>query len=187
MRRAGRLLASLVLLIAACAAALLAAGTVDDARASDVAIVLGSKVDTSGQPSARLAARLDQGAAVYRRGLARAVIVSGGTGQEGFDEALVMRNYLIKAGLPPAAIIMDPHGVTTEATARNSAAIMQARGWTSAIVVTQHFHVPRTVLALRRAGVAQLSSTYPRFTEARDLYSTLRELVALPVYWLFSH
>lgn len=187
MRWWRKLIGALALLTVACSGALIIAGTADDARPSDVAIVLGSKVELSGEPSARLAARLDQGVAVYRRGLARAVIVSGGTGKEGFDEALAMRDYLVRAGLPSSAIIMDSLGVTTEATATNSAAIMRSRGWTSAIVVTQHFHVPRTMLALRRAGVPHVSSTYPRFAELRDIYSTLRELVALPTYWLFPH
>jgi len=38
--------------------------------------------------------------------------------------------------------------------AKNSAAIMQQRGLTSAVVVTQYFHITRARYALRRAGVA---------------------------------
>lgn len=176
------LLAALLVIVLA-TAALIIAGTVDDAQPSDVAIVLGSKVETSGQPSARLAARLDRGAHMYHTKLARAVIVSGGFGVEGFDEAMVMRDYLVRQGVPASAILVDSYGVTTEATAINSAALMRARGWRSAIVVTQHFHVPRTMMALRQAGVQQLTSSYARFVEPRDIYSTLREIVALPAYW----
>lgn len=187
MRHIRKLMLAALLTVVLCSAALLIAGTVDDARPSDVAIVLGSKVELNGQPSARLAARLDQGAAMYERQLARVIIVSGGVGKEGFDEAAVMRGYLVQRGVPAAAIVTDSLGVTTEATAANSAAIMRARGWRSAIVVTQHFHVPRTRLALQRAGIHDVTSTYPRFAEMRDIYSTLRELVALPTYWLSSH
>lgn len=172
------------LAVAAGTCTLLATGMRDDARPSDVAIILGSKVELNGKPSARLAARLDQGAAMYARGLARHVIVSGGVGKEGFDEAKVMRDYLVSQGLPSSVIHVDSLGIDTESTAVNSAVIMRERGWTSAVVVTQYFHVPRSALALRRAGVADITSSYPRFVEPRDVYSTLRELVALPLYWL---
>lgn len=184
LRRAAGLMLALV---AAATAALVVAGTADDARPSDVAIVLGSKVELSGQPSARLAARLDQGLQMYRSGLARAVIVSGGVGKEGFDEALVMRAYLLARGVPAAAIVTDSLGLDTEATAVNSAAIMRARGWTSAIAVTQYFHVPRTRLALHQAGIAHVTVTHARYLETRDIYSTLRELVAFPAYWMKHH
>ena len=173
-----------LLLSATYAAALIIAGTIDDARPSDTAVILGSKVELTGQPSARLAARLDQGAVMYRAGLARTLIVSGGVGREGFDEAAVMRDYLVGKGVPAGAIIVDSLGLDTQATAANCAAIMRARGWSSAIVVTQHFHVPRTRLALRMAGVKHVTVTHAHFAEWRDIYSTLRELVALPIYWL---
>lgn len=176
-----------VIMLALGVIALVIAGTADDAAPSDVAIVLGSKVELNGKPSARLAARLDQGAAMYRRRLAPFLLVSGGVGREGFDEALVMRDYLVSKGVPASAILVDSLGVTTEATAVNSAAIMRTRGWTRAIVVTQYFHVPRTRMALRHAGIDKVTSTYPRFVEARDIYSTLRELAALPAYWLSAH
>lgn len=175
----------ILLLICFYGAALIIAGVRDDARPSDVAIILGSKVETNGQPSARLAARLDQGARMLRQGMARHVIVSGGVGVEGHDEAKVMQAYLVRKGVPASQIVIDSLGITTEATAANSAAIMRTRGWRSAIVVTQYFHVPRTALALRRNGIRDVSSTYPRFIEARDLYSLPREMVALPTYWVF--
>jgi uncharacterized SAM-binding protein YcdF (DUF218 family) len=121
---------------------------------------------------------------MYRSKLAPTLIVSGGVGKEGFDEAVVMRDYLVRKGVPATAVIVDSLGVDTQATSINSAAIMRARGWSSAIVVTQHFHVPRTKLALQKAGVRQVTVTHARFVEWRDIYSTLRELVALPVYWI---
>jgi uncharacterized SAM-binding protein YcdF (DUF218 family) len=51
-------------------------------------------------------------------------------------------------------------------------------------VVTQYFHIPRAMLALRKAGAPGISATYPRFFEWRDFYSILRELAALPDYAL---
>jgi vancomycin permeability regulator SanA len=170
------------LLLAGGGCAIVADGLRDDARRSDVGIVLGSKVELDGRPSARLAARLDKTVELYRAGLFPKVIVSGGLGKEGYDEATVMRDYLVARGVPAAALIVDSDGVNTEATAKNSAALMRERGLKSAVVVTQYFHISRTKLALRNSGVATVYAAHPRFVEWRDVYSTFREAVAVPVY-----
>jgi len=159
-------------------------GLRDDAQASDVGVVLGSKVELDGTPSERLRARLDKAAELYRQGMFRHIIVSGGTGVEGFSEAQVMAAYLAeRQAIPRAAILLDEHGNTTEATARNSATIMRAHGFRSAVVVTQFFHLTRSRYALQRAGVATVYTAHADYFEARDVYSLARELIALPVYW----
>ncbi|MEJ7805532.1 MAG: YdcF family protein [Telluria sp.] len=163
------------------------AGMADDLRPTDVGVVLGSKVELNGQPSRRLAARLERGASLYAQGVFPRVIVSGGTGSEGFDEALVMRDYLVARGVPLAAIIVDSGGVTTQATARNCASLMARNGFKSVTVVTQYFHVPRTRMALRRHGIGAIGSAHARFFELRDVYSIAREVAALPAYWLSPH
>ncbi len=164
-------------------AAISASGLADDLQPSDVGLVLGSKVALTGQPSARLAARLDRAVALYGAGVFRQVIVSGGTGVEGFDEAAVMRAYLIDRGVPSAAIIVDSDGATTAASARNCAALMAKHGFTRVTVVTQYFHVPRTRLALRAHGITHIGSAHAQYVELRDLYSIAREVAALPAYW----
>ena len=144
---------------------------------SDLAVVLGNAV-VAGRPSPRLQARLDVAVALFRAGLVRRVLVSGGVDTAGNDEAAIMAAYLVKAGIPTAAVLQDPLGRDTAATARNTAALRPA----SVVVVTQWFHVPRATLAMRRAGVANVSAAWPRFAEWRDAYSFGREAVALPVY-----
>jgi vancomycin permeability regulator SanA len=173
-------------LVAAALSALLivVAGLMDDIQTSDVAVILGSKVELNGQPSARLAARLDKGLALYRTGVTTTLIVSGGTGVEGFSEAIIMRDYLSQRGVPLANIIVDENGFNTDATAKNCAAIMRARGFHSVIVVTQYFHIARTTMALRFQDVRNVHSAHAHYLEMRDIYSTAREALALPVYWI---
>jgi len=162
-------------------------GLVDNVTESDVGIVLGSKVMPDGTPSARLRARLDKADELFRKGMFKYVIVSGGTGKEGRSEARAMADYLAgEKNVPREAIIIDEYGNTTQATAQNSAGIMKERGLTSAVVVTQYFHITRARYALRRAGVAKVCTAHARYFEMRDLYSIAREAVALPVYWLPS-
>lgn len=164
------------------AAAIVADGLSDHLGRSDVGVVLGSKVELDGRPSPRLAARLDEAAALYRRGLFAAVIVSGGVGKEGFDEGRVMAAYLVAHGVPAGAIITDSHGDTTWATAVNTAAIMRAHGWTRATAITQYFHISRTRLALKRQGIAVVYTGHPSHFEARDPWAIAREVAGYVSY-----
>ncbi len=157
-------------------------GMRDEISPSDVGLVLGNTVQADGQPSARLRARLDKTLELYRAGLFAEVIVSGGVGVEGFDEAEVMKRYLIDNGVPEARIHVDSQGLDTHRTARNAAAMMAAHGWSSALVVSQYYHIPRCRLALARSGVASVASAHADYFEARDLYSTAREVVAYGFY-----
>ena len=145
---------------------------------TDPIVVLGNAVMADGQPSPRLRARLDAALAAYRAGLAPRVLVSGGIAG-GQDEAPSMAAYLAAQGVPAAAAL-DPQGMDTWATARATAALLGGSG--RVIVATQWFHVPRTLLALRRFGVTAAGAAWPMFWEARDLASFMREAVALPWY-----
>src|SRR5712691_8724464 len=124
--------------VAVCA--ILSDGLTDTAQESDIGIVLGSRVMLDGTPSARLRARLDKAGELYQRGLFKHVIVSGGTDADGHNEAAVMADYLATQNkVPREAIILDERGNTTQATARNSVAIMKQRGFSSSVVITQYF------------------------------------------------
>lgn len=161
---------------------LVLAGGRDDPGRADLALVLGSKVERDGTPSPRLRARLDTALAWYRAGDFPDIVASGGTGVEGFDEAVVMRDYLVARGVPAAHVIVDGGGATTFASARNTAAIVRERGLRSVFVVSQGFHVPRARLALRRFGVPVVYSAHAPFFEWRDLYSAPRELAGYAAY-----
>ena len=163
---------------------IVADGLRDDIHAADVAIVPGNTVEKDGRPSARLRARLDQTVALYRQGLFPDVIVSGGVGREGFDEAEVMKRYLVENGVPGGSIHVDSGGATTHLTARNASRMMRENGWQSALVVSQYFHVPRMRLALKRSGVAPVFSAHARYFELRDIYSIAREVVGYGAYLL---
>ncbi|SDQ43796.1 DUF218 domain-containing protein [Paraburkholderia fungorum] len=157
-------------------------GLFSRAHPADVAVVLGNTVHVDGSPSPRLAARLDKAYQCYEQRQCKLVFVSGGVDASGTDEALAMRTYLVFRGVPSDSIVLDRSGNDTWSTARNASAFMRARGLSSALVVTQYFHLPRAMFALKRFGVRQVSGAYPAFWEARDVYSIAREVPALVWY-----
>ena len=159
-------------------AGLAAVGLAASPRPSDLAVVFGNAVAEDGQPSPRLRARLDVALAFYRAGMVKRVMVSGGVEQPGGrDEARAMASWLEARGVPRAVILEDAEGTDTMETARHAAVVGG-----SVVAVTQWFHLPRAVMIMRRLGVRDVSGAWPRFAEARDAYSFLREAVALPFY-----
>ena len=182
--RLGTVLVALAACYVLAATALVVDGLNDEVFAADLIVVLGNTVQPDGQPSPRLRARLDAAWDVHLRYPRAMIMVSGGTGKEGFDESQVMAAYLIQRGVPATLIVQDGQSLDTAATARNASAYMQGHGSRSAIVVSQYFHLSRTKLALRRAGVSRLGSAHALFVEWRDLYSIFREVPAYAAYAL---
>jgi vancomycin permeability regulator SanA len=162
------------------------AGLSDNIDRSDVAVVLGNTVDLNGKPSARLQARLDKTIELYRQGIFKNTIVSGGVGKEGFDEAVVMKQYLVAHGLPSAGIFVDSKGDNTYLTSKRTAELMTEHQWQSAIAISQYFHLPRTKLALQRFGVKTVRTAHADFFEPRDIYSIVREIFSYGSYQIRS-
>ena len=134
-------------------------GTTDYRRPADAAVIFGAQVYPTGLPSQTLADRIATGVELYRQGLVPILVMSGGDGKEGFNEARVMRDIAVAAGVDPAAIVVDPVGVSTEATVANMAALLnlQPGGDTRLIAVSQAYHLPRVQLAFAVTGIDVLT------------------------------
>ena len=149
-------------------------------------VVLGNQVDPNGEPSLRLKARLDKAIQLYQQGFAPNIIVSGGIESDGIDEALSMKSYLLIHNIPEARIYSDNQGNDTYSTAHNVSVILYRKGWASAIVVSQFYHLARSTFALEQFGVSEVYSAHADFYELRDVYSLGREVIALLVYRIRS-
>jgi uncharacterized SAM-binding protein YcdF (DUF218 family) len=158
-------------------------GRRERAGRADVAVILGSRVDGSGRPSARLDARLERGLQVWRAHRAPRIIVSGGTFR-GLDEAHTMKAWLLAHGVPDSVVTEDPHGRDTWETARFTRAWLTAHGGRSAIAVSQYFHLPRCRLAFARHGIRTVYTAGPDFAEWRDVLAAPREVLGLVKYAL---
>ncbi len=160
-------------------------GLSDDIEKADVIVIFGNKVEENGVPSQRLQNRLERGISLYEQGISPRIIVSGGLGKEGFEETLVMKEYLMDNAVPEETIIVDTEGYDTYQTARNVKEIMEENNMTSIIIVSQYYHITRAKLAFHRFGIRDVYTAHAvMFPELRDIYSIPREIIGY-YYYLF--
>lgn len=159
-------------------------GLRDELEFSDAAVVLGNKVELNGEPSERLKGRLNKAVELYDKNYFEYIIVSGGIGKEGYDEAEVMKKYLIENGIPDEKIIMDNQGYNSFMTAHNTKLIMNNMNLESITIITQFYHISRTKLAFDNIGIENVYSAHADYFELRDIYSLIREFFAYYKYLL---
>jgi uncharacterized SAM-binding protein YcdF (DUF218 family) len=130
----------------------------DAAAPADAIVVLGA-AQYNGRPSPVFRARLDHAAALFRRGLAPHLIVTGGVGAgDTVSEAVVGRRYLVGGRVDPAAVVAVATGRSTEPSLRAAADWIRTRGGRRAILVSDGFHMLRLCLTARRLGLVPLGS-----------------------------
>ncbi|MGE3724715.1 MAG: YdcF family protein [Candidatus Sericytochromatia bacterium] len=159
-------------------------GLQDSRDRAHVALVMGSQVLPNGLPSNRLKARLERALELYQKKQVAFILVSGGLGKEGHEEAIVMGRYLMRKGVDHDDILVDTEGDDTFQTAANAAKMLESRDLVSVIVVSSYFHILRSQLALSKCGVQPAWGSYARIFEWRDLYWSLpREMLGYVGYF----
>jgi uncharacterized SAM-binding protein YcdF (DUF218 family) len=152
---------------------------------SDVIVVFGAAVREGGRPSGALQRRLLHGVELLRQDLAPFLLVTGGGGRHGPSEAEVMRDLALGAGVPGERIVMETASTSTFTSALACLDIMRARGWQSALVVSDAYHLRRAAMVLRSFGIRVSTSAAPGAREAnrraRWWYYVARETIAQPI------
>lgn len=171
-----------ILYFAAFLSAIHIAGTRDNTRPADVIIVLGAGLRRDGRPGPALTRRSLQAADLWRKGSAPAVICAGGQA-ESFprSEADACREILRRQGLPQSAILLEDTSRSTEENALFSSRLMAERGWTSAVLVSDSYHMLRAGWLFSQQGVEVYASPVPaqRIHHPHSYpHSLLREFLA---------
>jgi uncharacterized SAM-binding protein YcdF (DUF218 family) len=142
----------------ASAAAVLVWSSRDEAQPAQAIVVLGA-AQYAGKPSPVLRARLDHGLDLWNRHLASLLILTGGTGAgDTTSEAAVGRTYARKRGVPDSAILVENAGRTTSESMRAVAGMLEVRGLTTALLVSDPFHMLRLRILARRFGFTPYTS-----------------------------
>jgi len=150
-------------------------GETDEQRPADAIVVLGA-AHYEETPSAVFAARLDHAVALYRAGLARYLVMTGGRAPgDRLAEADTARDYAIQRGVPPEAILSEDRGRDTLASVRNVATVMREQGLERALFVSDRLHMLRVLRIAEDLGIEAYGS--PTTTSPAD---------ATPALWLRS-
>lgn len=145
-----------------------------DGDTVDCVIVLGASA-RSGSPSLMLRDRLDLAYELYESGYVKKILVSGDHMYDDYDEANVMKEYLMDLGVEEADIFMDHAGVNTYTTMRRAQDVFLVE---SCIISTQEYHLYRAVYIAENLGIESTGIACDVFISSRMPYFKAREFVA---------
>jgi len=145
-----------------------------------VAIVLGAKVQENGEPSNALNDRIVTAVELYRAGRVKKILMSGDNPTENYDEPTAMKATAIKLGIPEGDIILDFAGRRTYDTCYRAREIFEVK---KAVVVTQKFHLPRTLYLCNNLGVDSIGVTANRRRYEGEDYWAYREFFSTASAW----
>jgi len=156
---------------------------------ADAIVVLGA-AQYDGRPSPILQARLLHALQLYRAGLARAIVTSGGKepgDDSAYTEASVGAAWLAQQGVPPGRILQEDTGRTTWESLSNVAAIGRAHGYHTVILVTDPLASARAqqmalAVGFRAAYVSPASYLDLPWTDRTKLEQWGEETAALMLY-----
>ena len=182
----GAAVLAFVLLVVSTALAIWWTARQDSRPGSDAIVVLGS-AQYNGVPSSIFEARLEHAVKLYEDGVAPVVVTVGGkkAGDE-FTEAEAGRDYLAANGIPADALLAVPTGVDTLESMRAVASTFRDRGWSSAVLVSDPWHVMRAERMAEDAGIDASGSPTRQGpavqTRATQFRYILRETAAYLLY-----
>ncbi len=157
-----------------------------DARPSDCMIVLGAHVWMDGHMSGALQFRCDRALEGWREGIAPAIIVCGGQGDdEPTTEAEAMRAWLTAQGVPDEAVYLDDTSVNTRENLEHARAIMAANGFRTAAICTNSYHLRRALWLAGDVGIDACGLSARSLTTVSSVVRNyIRESISWVLYFL---
>jgi uncharacterized SAM-binding protein YcdF (DUF218 family) len=129
----------------------------------DVILVLGNPARADGSIAPTAQSRVLEAIRQYRAGMAPRLLMTGGAVANRYVEAQVMLQFAESQGVPASALLAESQSRNTIQNAYYSYKIMQAHGWTSALVVSSPTHLRRASLIFSHFPLAwrMVAAPYP--------------------------
>lgn len=124
--------------------------TVESLPKTQAALVLGAGLLTNGKLSPIFKDRIDTAILLYKAKKVETILVSGDDGTTDHNEVNPAREYLLTQGVPARDIFLDHAGFDTYSSMYRASIIFKVK---SVIIVTQSFHLPRSVFIARKLGI----------------------------------
>ncbi len=142
----------------------------------DCVIALGAQVLPDGTPCHQLYDRVQIASQIFLDGAGKKLLLSGDSRvPEEYDEISAMTEVAKEHKVAKKDILSDPAGLNTYASMEN---LNNGFGFDSAVIVTQEYHIYRSVYIARKMGIdAYGVSSDPR-PYATIVYNEAREVLA---------
>ena len=145
-----------------------------DAPSRPVAIVFGAA-------GSILEDRVTTGVELYKAGKVQKLLMTGDNSRNNYNEPKAMREQAIAEGVPASAIVCDYAGFRTYDSLYRARAIF---GVTSALLVTQRYHLPRALFLAHRLGIEAVGVDAAKRRYVGQWSFDLREIAAVEVAWV---
>ncbi len=141
----------------------------------DVGIVLGGMIEydpTFVRPQFNRAVdRLMQAINLYKDGKIKRILISGGSGsilEKNMLEAVILKNYMIKLGIPDSIIIVEKYSKNTHENAVYSKKVLDSLHITGrCLLITSGFHMPRSIRCFKKVGMEVTPYSSDRYSGPR--------------------
>ncbi|MFA5792343.1 MAG: ElyC/SanA/YdcF family protein [Candidatus Gracilibacteria bacterium] len=161
--------------------------TIENVPTKDVAIVFGAGIKTDGTPSDALNDRLKVATALYQAGKVQKILVSGDNSYLIYNEPEVMSLTLQNTfGIPKDVISEDYAGRRTYDTCVRAHEVW---GISSAILVTQDFHLSRALYTCNSFGIDSVGVSaslqpyvFADYYELREYLATLKMIIDIYIW-----
>jgi uncharacterized SAM-binding protein YcdF (DUF218 family) len=153
----------------------------DSARPAQAIVVLGA-AQYNGLPSPVLKARLDHAAELYEAKVATTIMLTGGRlPGDTFTEASAGAAYLMRAGIPESALLLETQGRNSWESLAAAAQILRDRDLTKVVLVTSPYHSLRVERIAEEVGLDGYASPAKDAPDRATFAKLSRETVAVAV------
>ena len=154
-------LAAVLLHALFCAASIVTYANRDDRAPADCIIVLGAGTDGK-RPNAVFRERLNHAVTLYKEGYAAVILLTGGlTPGNEHSDSYIAGQYLLELGIPEEAIVLEEHSTITQENLEFAKEIMNSREFSTAIIVSDPFHMKRSISMAKDYEIEAVSSPTP--------------------------
>ena len=154
----------------------------ENLSSADIAVVLGNAVNRRGKPNPCLRSRVEAGVRLYRQGRVGKLLMSGGTDDDGSNEAQTMRDMAVEMGVPTEKIRLEEH---SESTYENIVlSVPKLRDASEIIIVSDAFHLARASWLAKRYWQGKTVELYASGACGDSMLNYLRKLSREVLAWV---
>ena len=157
----------------------------DETRKVDAAIVMGAAA-YGDKPSPVFEQRITHGISLYKKGMVRKLILTGGFGDGAqMSESEVARRYAVEQGVPDRDILLEKVSRTTLENLQQARDIMKKQGLSEALLVSDPMHMERAARMMHDLGVKAYCSPTPTSKYESSMAKAgflFREIYAITAY-----